>query len=161
MLSRYIRWKVFNVMLRRQARCRLRLRSAVVGVLCALPLLVQAEKTSDLGEDIPYRVTAAKGGVVYAIDPAEAYKGLARGTIDVEPMDEVPAFALPSTLPEPTIVPSGPRQEYILLRRIEKDGPPRKGEDRVFHTIARDEKRERCLIYGEACSALEIIEEEE
>lgn len=161
MLSRSIRWKAFNVKKQRQERRRLWQKAAVAVLFVSLPVLCRAEGTSDLGEEIPYRVTAAKGGLVYAIDPAEAYKGLSRGTIDVEPMDEVPAFALPSTLPDPTIVPSGPRKEYILLKRIEKEGPPRKGEDRVFHTIARDEKRERCLIYGEACSALEIIEEEE
>ena len=111
-------------------------------------------------DSIPYDVTPAKGPIVFAIEPSVAYKGLPRGTFDVEPMAEVKAYALPPTLPPPTVVPAAEPEFYVQLNKLEKEGPTLKGEDLVFKTIADDQKKERCLIFGEECSALEIIEEE-
>ncbi|MDI3323585.1 hypothetical protein QKW35_04265 [Pontibacterium granulatum] len=123
-----------------------------------LPAWAEVQPVPD---PIPYDVTPATGSIVFAIEPAVAYKGLPRGTFDVEPMEEVRAYALPSTLPPPTVVPAADSEFYVQLNKLEKEGPTLSGEDLVFQTIADDRKKERCLVFGEECSALEIIEEGE
>lgn len=127
-------------------------------VLC-VTLPVQAESPT-VPDSIPYDVTRPHGRLIFAIEPSKAYKGLPRGTFDVEPMDEIQAFKLPSTLPPPTIVPAANSAFYIQMNKLEKEGPTLRGEELVFKSIADDEKKERCLIFGESCSALEIIDEE-
>lgn len=111
-------------------------------------------------EPIPYDVTKPKGRLIFALDGASAYEGLVRGTFDIEPMNEVKAYKLPPLLPPPTVVPSADPAFYVLMNRLEKEGPKLTGEDLVFKTIGEDAIKERCLVYGEECSALEIIEEE-
>lgn len=132
-----------------------------VALLVASMILPVWAEVQPVPDQIPYDVTPAKGRIVFAIEPSVAYKGLPRGTFDVEPMEEVKAYALPPTLPPPTVVPAAEPEFYVQLNKLEKEGPTLKGEDLVFKTIADDEKKERCLIFGEECSALEIIEEGE
>lgn len=109
---------------------------------------------------IPYKISRPAGELIFEVDGARAYEGLLRGTFDREPMREVVPRKRPSPLPPPTIVPAAPPLFYVQLNRLEKEGPKLTGEDLVFKTIAEDAKKERCLIFGEACSALEIIEKE-
>lgn len=132
--------------------------NAALIVLC-VTLPVKAEEPL-VDNAIPYDVTRPDGALIFAIEPSQAYKGLPRGTYDVEPMAEVKAFKLPSTLPPPTVVPAAEPAFYIQMNKLEKEGPTLSGEDLVFKSIADDQKKERCLIFGESCSALEIIEEE-
>lgn len=129
---------------------------AVALLCCAVPVFA-AEAPQ---EKIPYDVTKATGKLIFAIDPETAYEGLARGTPDVEPMNEVRAYALPPKLPPPIIVPAAEPAFYVQLNRLEKEGPKLTGEDLVFKTIREDQEKERCLIFGEGCSLLEIIEED-
>jgi len=131
------------------------------GAIALLGFAVSVSAAEVPQKSIPYDVTRATGRLIFAIDPATAYEGLARGTPDVEPMNEVRAYALPPKLPPPIVVPAADPAFYVQLNRLEKEGPKLTGEDLVFKTIGEDQKKERCLIYGEECSLLEIIEEEE
>ena len=135
-------------------------RGDCVCLLVASMTLPAWAEVQPVPDPIPYDVTPATGSIVFAIEPSVAYKGLPRGTFDVEPMEEVKAYALPSTLPPPTVVPAADPEFYVQMNKLEKKGPTLTGEDLVFKTIADDQKKERCLIFGEECSALEIIEED-
>ncbi|MGB0467832.1 MAG: hypothetical protein ACPGF7_09930 [Pontibacterium sp.] len=109
---------------------------------------------------IPYSVTKPSGALIFALDGRTAYKGLSRGTFDIEPMSEVKAYKLPSLLPAPTIIQAASADFYTQLNQLETKGPVLKGEDLVFKTIDEDMEKERCFVYGEACSTLEIVEED-
>lgn len=135
-------------------------RGGCEALLIASMILPAWAEVQPAPDPIPYDVTPATGSIVFAIEPSVAYKGLPRGTFDVEPMEEVKAYALPSPLPPPTVVPAAASDFYVQLNKLEKEGPTLTGEDLVFKTIADDQKKARCLIFGEECSALEIIEED-
>lgn len=133
--------------------------------ICAITLLLnsvlwpQVAAAEQVEPTIPYKISRPAGELIYEVDGKRAYEGLLRGTFDREPMREVIPRKHPSPLPPPTVVQAASPLFYIQLNRLEKEGPKLTGEDLVFKTIAEDAKKERCLIFGEECSALEIIEQ--
>ena len=132
----------------------------ILATLAHVPPLWASEADGPEAEPEPpaYDVIPARGNILFSIDPVNPYKDMPRGTIDNEPMNEVVAGELPSTLPEPIVVPAADREYFIQLNDLEKNGPKRKGEDKIFYQIATDMEKERCLYLGDGCPNVEVFE---
>lgn len=130
-------------------------QSILLSLLCISSWLFAEEEVI---QPIKYEVTSPKGYFHGTVDGETAYKDWRRGSFDKERMTEVRAKDLPSDLPPPVVIPyTKPKVKEVPVG--EPKVPPLKGEDKIFVTIGKDEKKARCLLLGQGCA--DLVEPEE
>ena len=109
---------------------------------------------------IKYEVTAPEGYFYGTVDGETAYKDWRRGSFDKERMTEIKAKDLPNDLPPPVVIPyTKPTVKEVPVGKPKT--PPLKGEDKIFVTIGKDEKKARCFLLGQGCEELVKPEEKD